>query len=62
MFVNHTVLNYHGIDQWFSKCGTRTTSGTWASSTGTQRNLWIKYKLGRVSTKASFFSPRLAIF
>ncbi len=36
--------------EWFSKCGSRTSSGT-------QRNLWIKYKLGRVSTKAVFF-PR----
>ncbi len=42
-----------GFDQWFSKCGTRATSGTWASST--QRNLRIKYKSGRVSTKAIFF-------
>ncbi len=43
------------LEQWFSKCGTRTTSGTWASSSGTQRNLRIKYKSGRVSTKAIFF-------
>ncbi len=43
------------IEQWFSKCGTRTTSGTWDSSSGTQRNLRIKYKSGRVSTKAFFF-------
>ncbi len=34
--------------QWFSKCGMRTTSGT-------QRNLRIKYKSGCVSTKAIFF-------
>ncbi len=34
------------LDQWFSKCGT---------SSGTQRNLRIKYKSGRVSTKAIFF-------
>ncbi len=37
------------LDQWFSKCGTR------ASSSGTQMNLRIKYKSGRVSTKAIFF-------
>ncbi len=37
------------LQQWFSKCGTR------ASSSGTQRNLRIKYKSGRVSTKAIFF-------
>ncbi len=43
------------LEQWFSKCGTRTTSGTWAFSSGTQRNLRIKYKSGRVSTKAIFF-------
>ncbi len=43
------------LNQWFSKCGTRTTSGTWASSSGTQRNLRIKYKSSRVSTKAIFF-------
>ncbi len=43
------------IEQWFSNCGTRTTSGTWDSSSGTQRNLRIKYKSGRVSTKAIFF-------
>ncbi len=52
-----SVLKTHTIalEQWFSKCGTRTTSGTWASSSGTQRNLRIKYKSGRVSTKAIFF-------
>ncbi len=51
-----SVLKTHTIalEQWFSKCGTRTTSGTWASSSGTQRNLRIKYKSGRVSTKAIF--------
>ncbi len=43
------------LRQWFSKCGTRTTSGTWDSSSGTQRNLRINYKSGRVSTKAIFF-------
>ncbi len=31
------------LDQWFSKCGT-------------QRNLRIKYKSGRMSTKAIFFN------
>ncbi len=30
---------FSALVQWFSKCGTRTTSGTWASSSGTQRNL-----------------------
>ncbi len=35
----------NAIEQSFSKCG------TWASSSGTQRNLRIKYKSGRVSTK-----------
>ncbi len=49
MNVSHVPIN-----QWFSKCGTRTTSGTWASSSGTQRNLRIKYKSGRVSTKSIF--------
>ncbi len=49
------VNSLDGLDQWFSKCGTRTTSGTWASSSGTQRNLRIKYKSGRVSTKANCF-------
>ncbi len=58
-FMNYILADHLG--QWFSKCGTRTTSGMWASSSGTQRNLWIIYKLGRVSTKALFFS-RLAIF
>ncbi len=38
----------NGLAQWFSKCGTRTTCGTWDSSSGTQRNLRIKYKSGRV--------------
>ncbi len=42
--------------QWFSKCVTRTTSGTWASSSGTQRNLRMKYKSGRVSTNAIFLN------
>ncbi len=38
------------VEQWFSKCG------TWASSSGTQRNLRIKYKSGCVSTKAIFLN------
>ncbi len=45
----------YDVAQRFSKCGTCTTSGTWDFSSGTQRNLRIKYKSGRVSTKAIFF-------
>ncbi len=45
------VCGFHTLEQWFSKCG----SGTRASSSGTQRNLRIKYKSDRMSTKAIFF-------
>ncbi len=56
MSTNLNVQAYNYIlRQWFSKYGTRTTSGTWDFSSGTQRNLRIKYKSGRVSTKAIFF-------
>ncbi len=44
------LLTIDNLWQWFSKCGTLTTS-----SSGTQRNRRIKYKSGRVSTKAIFF-------
>ncbi len=49
------LLIVYCLKQWFSKCGMRTTSGTWASSRGTQRNLWIKYKLGHVHQSGVFF-------
>ncbi len=34
----------------------------WFSKPGTQRNLWVKYKLGRMSSKAGFFPDAQIIF
>ena len=46
--INHfgkdKTLNYN-IDQWFSNCGTRTTNGTRAPSSGTRRDLIFTLKI-----------------
>ncbi len=51
LFWTYTMVkSLYSLKQWFSKCG------TWDFSSGTQRNLRIKYKSVRVSTKAIFLN------
>ncbi len=55
MFTKTSKNTQCHLEQWFSKCGTRTTSGTWASSSGTQRNLRINIHQAACPPKRFFF-------